>query len=94
LAPAAGIGAETSSGARKLSYYENRHETVDRRRADEEKDEEMFGEPGEDRTNFGKIMEEGRAKQMKLKGGRKRGKRRQREMAVTKHIASIVQRKQ
>jgi hypothetical protein len=94
LAPAAGQGAETSNGARKLSYYENTHETVNRRRADEERDDELFGEDGHDSSNFGKIMEEGRVKQTKLKGGRKRGKRKQREMAVTKHIASIVQRKQ
>lgn len=94
LAPAAGQGAETSNGGRKLSYYENTHEKVDRRRADEERDDELFGEAGADSSNFGKIMEEGRVKQTKLKGGRKRGKRKQREMAVTKHIASIVQRKQ
>jgi hypothetical protein len=76
-----------------LSYYENAHATVDRRRADEERDEEMYGEDGPDSSNFGKIMEEGRVKHTKLKDGRKRGKRKQREMAVTKHIASIVQRK-
>lgn len=94
LAPAAGQGAETASGARKLSYYENAHEKIDRRRADEERDEEQFGVPGNDSTDLGKIMEEGRVKQNKLRGGRKRGKRRQREMAVTKHIANIVERKQ
>ena len=93
LAPAAGQGAETSNGGRKLSYYENAHATVDRRRADEERDEELFGEGGADTSNFGKLMEEGRVKQTKLKNGRKRGKRKQKEMAVTKHIASIVQRK-
>jgi hypothetical protein len=93
LAPAAGQGAETSNGGRKLSYYENAHATVDRRRADEERDEEMYGEDGPDSSNFGKLMEEGRVKHTKLKNGRKRGKRKQREMAVTKHIASIVQRK-
>jgi len=93
LAPAAGQGAETSNGGRKLSYYENTQAKVARRRADEEQDDELFGEPGTDSSNFGKIMEEGRVKQTKLGRGRKRGKRRQREMAVTKHIASIVQRK-
>jgi hypothetical protein len=93
LAPAAGQGAETSSGARKLSYYENAHEKIDRRRADEELDEDQFGVP-QDSADLGKVMEEGRVNQHKLRPGRKRGKRRQREMAVTKHIANIVERKQ
>jgi hypothetical protein len=93
LAPAAGAGAETSSGHRKLSYYENAREHRDRLKADEARDDELIGEDDGDMTDLGKVMEEGRARRHRLKGGRRRGKRRQREMAVTKHIASIIERK-
>lgn len=93
LAPAAGPGAETSSGGRKLSYYENVREKKDRLRADEERDDELFGDGEENISDLSRVMEEGRAHRHRLRNGRKRGKRRQREMAVTKHIASIIERK-
>jgi hypothetical protein len=76
-----------------LSYYENVREKKDRLRADEERDDELFGDGEENISDLSRVMEEGRAHRHRLRNGRKRGKRRQREMAVTKHIASIIERK-
>lgn len=92
LAPASGPGAETNSGERKMSYYENVNERRAKMREEELRDEEPDGQDAQNLDDLQRVMEEGRARALR-KGGRRRGKRRQREMAVTKHIASIVQRK-
>lgn len=92
LAPASGRDAETSSGQRKMSYYENVNETRAQMREEEEDDDTRNGADSGDMSNLQRVMEEGRARG-KQKGGRRRGKRKQREMAVTKHIASVIQRK-
>ena len=92
LAPASGPGAETNSGTRKMSYYENVNERRAKMREEEEMDEATNGQDDQNMDDLHRVMEEGRARAMQ-KGGRRRGKRRQREMAVTKHIASVIQRK-
>lgn len=92
LAPASGPGAETNSGTRKMSYYENVNERRAKMREEEELEDAANGQDEQNLDDLHRVMEEGRARTLQ-KGGRRRGKRRQREMAVTKHIASIVQRK-
>ncbi|WVW86552.1 hypothetical protein I302_108602 [Kwoniella bestiolae CBS 10118] len=89
VAPAYGDDAETTSGNRRISWYEGvaeshaRQEDIERR-----EDEEMGGNA----TNLEKDMEEGRLKH-RSKRKRRRGKRVQKELAVTKHVSSIIQRK-
>lgn len=92
LAPASGPGAETNSGQRKMSYYENVNERRAKMREEEEVDDQTNGPDEPNMDDLQRVMEEGRARGMR-KGGRHRGKRKQREMAVTKHIASVIQRK-
>lgn len=92
FAPASGPGAETNSGQRKLSYYENVNERRAKMREEEEHDDQHNGPDQGNMEDLQRVMEEGRVRGIQ-KGGRRRGKRRQREMAVTRHIASVIQRK-
>jgi hypothetical protein len=97
LAPAAGRGAETSGGSRKLSWYEGENETSARGQDQERREDEAMGMRGAERDELEKAMEEGKVKKglafkWRRKGTR-RGKRTQKEMAVTRNIASILQRK-
>ncbi|WWC73372.1 uncharacterized protein I206_107339 [Kwoniella pini CBS 10737] len=93
IAPAYGEDAETSNGARRISWYDGVdephaiQEDLDRR-VDEE-----LGTDGENGTNLEKDMEEGRLKGRRSRNKRRRGKRTQKEMAVTKHVSNIIQRK-
>jgi hypothetical protein len=75
-----------------MSYYENVNEGRAKMREEEELDEETNGQDEQNMDDLHRVMEEGRVRAVQ-KGGRRRGKRRQREMAVTKHIASVIQRK-
>ncbi|WWC93162.1 uncharacterized protein L201_008130 [Kwoniella dendrophila CBS 6074] len=94
VAPAYGDDAETSKGTRRISWYEGVAEKNARQEdLDRIEDEELQG-GDRNGTNLEKDMEEGR-----LNGGRRskkkkrRGKRVQKELAVTKHVSNIIQRK-
>lgn len=96
LAPAAGRGAETSKGERKLSWYEGENESTARGEDAERQEDEAMGMSGGERDDLEKAMEEGKLKKgrgSRWRVGRRRGKRKQKEMAVTRNIASILQRK-
>nr|XP_018260617.1 uncharacterized protein I303_07543 [Kwoniella dejecticola CBS 10117]OBR82775.1 hypothetical protein I303_07543 [Kwoniella dejecticola CBS 10117] len=92
IAPAYGGDAETSSGARRISWYDGVDEPHARLEDLDRQEDEVMGAGGEIGTDLEKDMEEGRLKGRSRKK-RRRGKRTQRELAVTKHVSNIIQRK-
>lgn len=91
VAPASGQGGESSGGHRKISWYES---VAEKDRAEQERELEEERDLGlidgaEDNL---RTLEEGMY-QGKGKRKRTRGKRIQREIAVTKHVSNLVQRK-
>ncbi|OXG15955.1 hypothetical protein C349_05118 [Cryptococcus neoformans var. grubii Br795] len=91
VAPASGQEGESSGGHRKISWYESvaEKERVEQER--EQKEERDLGLTDGEEDNI-RAMEEGMYRG-KRKRKRTRGKRIQREMAVTKHVSNLVQRK-
>ncbi|WVQ96347.1 hypothetical protein IAU59_003452 [Kwoniella sp. CBS 9459] len=90
VAPAAGVDAETSDGKRKVSWYEGIGEKQARVEDLERREDEAMGSGRE--TEFEKgLKPEDFKKRGKHK--RRRGKRVQKELAVTKHVTNIIQRK-
>ncbi|KIR62543.1 hypothetical protein I314_03488 [Cryptococcus bacillisporus CA1873] len=91
VAPAFGQGGESSGGHRKISWYES---VAEKDRAEQEREleeERDLGLIDEEEDNL-RTLEEGMY-QGKGKRKRTRGKRIQREIAVTKHVSNLVQRK-
>ncbi|KAL7419421.1 pheromone-regulated protein prm10 [Cryptotrichosporon argae] len=96
LAPATGRNAETSTGQRKLAYYEGVSEFAAREEDADRADMEGAEREGRGtdlfRTTHGHATTRGPSTQSRRRL-RRRGKRTQKEMAVTRHVASIIQRK-
>ncbi|WRT69349.1 uncharacterized protein IL334_006333 [Kwoniella shivajii] len=90
VAPAYGGDAETSGGTRKISYYEGVAESQAKQEDQQRREDEELGM--NDGTDLEKDMEEGRLRG-RNKRQRRRGKRTQKELAVTKHVSNIIQRK-
>ncbi|WWC95229.1 hypothetical protein V866_002087 [Kwoniella sp. B9012] len=92
VAPAYGDDAETTSGNRRISWYEGVAETQARQEDLERREDEALDDGADDAGNLERQMEEGRLKN-RSKRKRRRGKRVQKELAVTKHVSNIIQRK-
>ncbi|ORY35057.1 hypothetical protein BCR39DRAFT_516439 [Naematelia encephala] len=95
IAPAAGSEAENSAGERKLCWYDGVAEGQAREEDYDmwEQEEQRGSQNGDEGGDFmEKALEEGRMKNRPNRK-RRRGKRTQREMAITKHVANIIQRK-
>ncbi|OCF40184.1 hypothetical protein I317_06009 [Kwoniella heveanensis CBS 569] len=91
VAPAAGVDAETSDGRRKVSWYEGIGERQARDEDQERREDEVLGSTRE--TDLEKGLDQGKYKKQGGKHRRRRGKRVQKELAVTKHVTNIIQRK-
>ncbi|KIR71707.1 hypothetical protein I310_04385 [Cryptococcus deuterogattii CA1014] len=91
VAPASGQGGESSGGHRKISWYES---VAEKDRAEQERELEEERDLGliDGEEDYLRTLEEGMY-QGKGKRKRTRGKRIQREIAVTKHVSNLVQRK-
>jgi hypothetical protein len=100
FAPASGPDAERNTGERKLARYSNPGEEAAGAAGDLAEDarqeaEEMGIDPTEEkRLNEGIDTIRDRFAHKVLKGKAKRGKRKQKEIRITRHIASILQRQQ
>ncbi|WWD16285.1 hypothetical protein CI109_100711 [Kwoniella shandongensis] len=91
VAPASGDKSETNDGMRKVSWYEGVGEGQARQDDRDRREEEEMGLPhGGDME---KAMEEGWLKGKHSRKKKRRGKRVQKELAVTKHVSNIIQRK-
>ncbi|WVF68805.1 hypothetical protein IAT40_003577 [Kwoniella sp. CBS 6097] len=90
VAPAAGVDAETTDGKRKVSWYEGLGEGQAREEDSERREDEALGSTRE--TDLEKGLGPDNLK-IRGKRRRRRGKRVQKELAVTKHVTSIIQRK-
>lgn len=91
VAPASGQEGESSGGHRKISWYESVAEKERAEQEREQKEEHDLGLIDGEEDNI-RAMEEGMCGG-KRKRKRTRGKRIQREMAVTKHVSNLIQRK-
>nr|KIR47402.1 hypothetical protein I312_03163 [Cryptococcus bacillisporus CA1280] len=91
VAPASGQGGESSGGHRKISWYESvaeKDRAEQERELEEERDLGLIDEEEDNLRTLEEGMYQGRGKRK-----RTRGKRIQREIAVTKHVSNLVQRK-
>ncbi|WVQ74265.1 hypothetical protein IAR50_003862 [Cryptococcus sp. DSM 104548] len=92
IAPSSGGESESAAGHRKVSWYENIKEKDLALEAKDRHEDASLGLDHAPGDSVEKAMEEGRMRE-KWEGRRSRGKRIQKEMAVTKHVSSILQRK-
>ncbi|ODN73284.1 hypothetical protein, variant [Cryptococcus amylolentus CBS 6039] len=92
IAPSSGEEAESAAGHRRVSWYENIKEKDAAMEARDRQEDAALGLQHARGDNIHKAMEEGRIGE-KWAGRRTRGKRIQKEMAVTKNVSNILQRK-
>ncbi|WVR08358.1 hypothetical protein IAU60_005413 [Kwoniella sp. DSM 27419] len=90
VAPAYGMDAETTDGQRKVSWYEGVGEGQARQEDQDRREDEATGVQHD--SVLEDHLEEGR-RNGRSKHKRRRGKRVQRELAVTKNVSNIIQRK-